>query len=133
MRSRLLSAVACLALSLLNACGTVNAGGLRGPAFAPRITSFVLSPWVGTSFESRATASISLAWTGGTAPFDVVVDLGGAAPNPPAGRGILSPYDYSVALQDFPLAKDCMVRATVTDASGRTTSESFSITVLPAE
>jgi hypothetical protein len=114
---------ACL-LVLAASCETLNIGGPY-PTFGPQVT--LQTPAAGSMF-GLGTGTFTASWFGGTAPYTIAWDFGGAATNVPAAAAT-SPSSQTVTFVDLAAEGTFTVTVTVTDNNGVSGTASATITV----
>jgi len=130
--ARVAEIIAALALAVImvpqfSACG---GGGPPTPAVL-RITA-VDAP----DGRGDETVTWTVAWTGGTAPYTLSINLGGGAQSDlPAGTAALSPYqaDFTLVNGSFYLAENHAYLVLISDAAGQTAVAQGNYSVEPAE
>ncbi|MCC7477773.1 hypothetical protein IT575_04880 [bacterium] len=113
-----LLALAILLTTSLCACDTRNIGTKAQPDTGPVITSFTVTPEDPAGLFGDLDATFKVKWEGGTAPYSISLDFGGAALPSVESQPASSPFAVTRTLVNLAAAQSFTAVATVTDANG---------------
>jgi hypothetical protein len=119
-------------VALFASCDTLNVGNTGFPTFAPIISAFTVTAAApNTILEGLGNATAQVTWAGGTGPYTVSFNFGGAATNPAAVANATSPTSTGLTFVDVPAAagQDFTATVTVTDSRGFSDTETITVHV----